>query len=127
MVWRGTASQPARTGRVQLTCGNADRLPTRYDQAVDHLCSRVSGGGKNWRTSEDGQWPAACPIPASRERDSQHGDRRAWKCPPCGDGGGSGGASPQVAPEVTLGEARLRAQTGHKPAWTSGPPTVGAR
>src|SRR5262249_12085875 len=92
---------PIPVGRVTPACherwcrGAPERsLGTRY--------TGTAARGHHW----DGHWHADCPILTSRDSDSRHGDRSAWRCPPCGDGGGLG-ASARVALEVALGVVYL--------------------
>src|SRR5712692_6395605 len=99
---------------LQSSCGSPKNTPyTRYNG--------MGARGRHW----DARWREGSPAPASCASDNRHGDKRAARCPPCGDGGWSG-TSGRVAREGALGEGPSRAHTGRKGAYASDPQTVWA-
>src|SRR5207237_229310 len=99
--------RPIPAGRVTPAC-HARACRGAAERRRGTRCTGTAARGHHG----EGHWPAECPIPAHRDSDRRPGDSSAWRSPPCGGGGGLG-ASARVAPEVALGEARLRAHTGH--------------
>src|SRR4029450_2424523 len=77
-------------------------------------CTETGAKAPHW----DGRWHADCPAPTSHDSDSPYGDKSAWRCPPCGDVGGSG-APARAARRKVLWNARCRAHIGHNAAFES--------